>query len=128
MERIEGIISELMEIANELPDDVDSIQLKLIADSLKKAQAAIKSKSMSQPVCSVKRRYNGEEDHGYWWLHPSKGDLRFTKNPNDNELVTFFRYSTGTSGRWWHVKCELDWYRMRKECKALRAWCDKCST
>lgn len=73
----------------------------------------------------LKRFYKGEEDHGYWWIDPSTGDLKFTKNPNEIELVSLFKYSSNASCKWWHIRCELDWYRMRKEYKRLRIECNK---
>jgi hypothetical protein len=97
-------------------------------EALKWVLGIHKKKYVSQSACRTKLLYRGEEDHGYWWIHPSKGDLKFTKNPNDSELVTFFKYSSNASCEWWHVKCELDWYRMRKEYRELRGGCDKCST
>jgi len=61
-------------------------------------------------------KYKGEEQHGYWWLH-SSGTLRYSTNCHGVDPITFF--NTWTCIKWWHVQCELDWYRMNKEYKVL---------
>lgn len=61
-------------------------------------------------------RYTGEDQHGYHWIDYT-GDMKFSKNLHNVAPEDFFKYSLYT--KWWYVKCELDWYRMRKEIRNL---------
>lgn len=61
-------------------------------------------------------RYNGDVDHGYWWLDYD-GTLKFSQTLFGKEPEEFFRYAPYV--KWWTVKCELDWYRMRRDIRSL---------
>lgn len=56
--------------------------------------------------------YNGERDHGYWWLHYNS-TLQFSKNLHGVDPEDYFKYAPVI--KWWYVQCELDYYRMKKE-------------
>jgi len=62
-------------------------------------------------------QYRGEVDHGYWWLH-ANGTLQHCTNCHGMEPEEFFQ--NWTTIDWWHVRCELDWYRMKKQSDILR--------
>lgn len=67
-------------------------------------------------MLSKSDKYIGEEQHGYWWTHYD-GTIKFSKTLYGVSPEDFFRYSPWV--RWWHVRCELDWYRMCKEIRNL---------
>jgi hypothetical protein len=62
-------------------------------------------------------QYVGKKQHGYWSLHVN-GTLRRYKNCKGMNPKVFFRSNTIVT--WWHVTCELDWYRMCKESSILK--------
>jgi hypothetical protein len=62
-------------------------------------------------------KYEGKEQHGYWWLHYNH-QLKYTKTCHGETPEDFFQYAPCV--KWWHVRCELDFYRMLKEERALR--------
>lgn len=62
-------------------------------------------------------QYLGKEQHGYWSLHVN-GTLQRTTNCHGVDPEVF--YNSWTILGWWHVRCELDWYRMCKESNKLR--------
>jgi len=62
-------------------------------------------------------QYNGSKQHGYWSLHVN-GALRRHKNCKGMNPKVFFRSRVIVT--WWHVECELDWYRMMKEYNILK--------
>lgn len=61
-------------------------------------------------------QYIGKEQHGYWSLHVN-GTLDYCTNCYGLKPEEF--YDNWTIVKWWHVRCELDWYRMMKEYKQL---------
>jgi hypothetical protein len=61
-------------------------------------------------------QYLGKKQHGYWWLH-ANGTLQYSTNCHGMKPEEFFQ--NWTCIEWWHVRCELDWYRMMKEYKQL---------
>jgi hypothetical protein len=61
-------------------------------------------------------RYNGEIDHGYWWMDYD-GSLKYSKTLYEKDPEEFFKYAPYV--KWWHVQCELDWYRMRRDIRML---------
>jgi hypothetical protein len=56
--------------------------------------------------------YEGEDQHGYWWLHYN-GQLRYYKTCHGVEPNEFFKYAPCV--KWWYVGCQFEWYKMRKE-------------
>ena len=57
-----------------------------------------------------------EDQHGYHWIDYD-GTMKFSKTLHNVKPEDFFKYSPYV--KWWHVRCELDWYRMRKEIRKL---------
>ena len=62
-------------------------------------------------------KYIGESQHGYWWLHVNGILERQGTNCHGVDPNEYF--DTWTCVKWWHIRCELDWYRMMKESKRL---------
>jgi len=55
---------------------------------------------------------------GYWWLHVN-GTLQYQgTNCHGVDPELFFKDSWHIV-KWWHIRCELDWYRMRKQANQL---------
>ena len=61
-------------------------------------------------------RYTGETQHGYHWIDYD-GTMKSSKTLYGIEPEEYFKYAPYV--KWWYVRCELDWYRMRKEIRKL---------
>ena len=62
-------------------------------------------------------QFKNEGKLGYWWLH-ANGTLQYSSNCHGMKPEEFFQ--NWVCIEWWHVRCELDWYRMKKESDILR--------
>ena len=63
-------------------------------------------------------KYLGKKQHGYWWLHVNGTLQRQGTNCHGLEPEAYF--DNWTVVKWWHIRCELDWYRMNKEADTLK--------
>ena len=55
---------------------------------------------------------------GYWWLHCNETLQYEGTNCHGVDPNVFF--DNWTVLGWWYVRCELDWYRMKKEADVLK--------
>lgn len=62
-------------------------------------------------------QYKGSKQHGYWALHCNNGLQYHSKSCHGVKPGDMFQGWQWIE--WWHIRCELDWYRMMKEYKVL---------